>query len=268
MGKSSSISKTIITNAYKTVEACVKQADKDTLIIFDVDEVLVHPKDQILKINHINNMAELFDQIKVRLTLEQAWELQSIILLQSEYEPVNNDIIRLIAETQKNGINTIALTQLMTGTFGKVSSLEDWRVNSLNAFGYDFSKSWATLKDRKFDDMPSILYPSEFPMFKQGVIFTCDHSKDKILKAFLHYAKFQPKKIILIDDMEKHIHSIANFANEENIEFLGVKYTAAYDFDKEPFNAMRAQLQLETLESKHIWLSDKEADEQINKGEI
>ena len=51
----------------------------------------------------------------------------------------------------------------------------------------------------------------------------------------------------------------------ENIEFLGIEYTAAYDTKIEQFNAKRAKLQFEVLEKEHKWLSDQEADVRINK---
>lgn len=255
--------KIITTNNYKVLETRLKTADRDTLVIFDIDEVLLQPTDQLLKIYNTDNMAMLFKKIKDRLSVKQSWELESIILLEAKYEPVNEKINALIQDMQTKNVKVLALTQLMTGEFGRIKSLVDWRIEGLRSLGYDLNKSWEGLREKTFNQLPSIRYPESSPVFKDGVVFTCDHSKSKVLKLFLDYANYAPKRIIFIDDMEKHINDMKTFAPNHNIALLGIVYNASYDGQAlEEFDQKLALLQLSTLEKEHKWISDQEANHQ------
>ena len=89
--------------------------------------------------------------------------------------------------------------------------------------------------------------------------------KGEALKAFLNYTDLQFEKILFVDDKREYLESVAKFAREASIEFLGIEYTAVEDSKIEPLNKERVKLQLDVLEKEYKWLSDEEADLQINK---
>lgn len=263
--KAACFAETITTSDFKVIETKVLNADENTLVIFDVDDVLLHPKDQILKIHNKPYSEEIYKQIEARYTQADAQELYSYSLLQRQNGPVDKRMITLINQAQNKGIPVIALTNCLTGAFGKIASLEDWRIQELKRIGYHFDKAWKNFKEKSFNEIQP-KEPNRFPVFKQGAIFTANTPKGDTLKAFLNYTEQKPKKIIFIDDKKKYLESVEAFAQGVGIEFLGIEYTAVKESKIEPLNKERANLQFEILEKEHKWLSDEEADARIRKG--
>ena len=83
--------------------------------------------------------------------------------------------------------------------------------------------------------------------------------KGAVVDAFLTSVKIMPKRIVFIDDKSKNLESVAEFAKQNNIEFIGIEYTKALE-EKEALNKNIAQLQFEVLEKEKKWISDTEAD--------
>lgn len=52
-------------------------------------------------------------------------------------------------------------------------------------------------------------------------------------------------------------------AKQNDIEFVGIEYTAAKDKKIAPLNQNRARLQLSVLEKEQRWLSDEEASKAL-----
>jgi hypothetical protein len=254
-----SVAHIITTSNYDTIENNIKTADTNTLIIFDVDEVLFQPQDQILNIKNIKELENILDNIKNRLNQQQIQELDSIMMLQRKVAPIDPKFINLIKTLQNKQIKTLALTQCSTGPLGKISSLEDWRIKELKKIGYNFDKSWDKINTKFFETLKSTVELKRVPAFKQGIIFSCGVTKSTTLKAFLNYVKLNPKKIIFIDDKRKNVNSIEQFAKKNKIEFLGFEYTKVANTTLDPLNITMAKLQFDTLEKKHKWLSDKDA---------
>ena len=184
------------------IETALKKAGSDTLVIFDVDDVLLQPKDQLLKMQNKPYLEEIEKEVETRLPKTKVQELYSLIFIHRQIEPVDKKLISLVIKTQKKGIKTLALTNCFTGSFGKISSMQNWRIQELTRLGYHLDQSWAGFKEKVFDKLPS-KEPNRFPIFKQGVIFTSSASKGEVLKAFLSYVDFTPKKILFIDDKKK-----------------------------------------------------------------
>ena len=251
-------------NDFKELQHIVLKADQDTLVIFDVDNVLIHPKDHILKERNKLYCESIVYALNARLTLSEAKIYQSIAWLQRYNEPVEPKMIQLIQELQNRNIRVLALTNCITGKHGYIEAVEDWRINELTQFNYHFDYSWPKLEEKFFKTFISKENDS-FPLFKHGILFTNRHSKGDILKLFLEYAHYHPHKIIFIDDNKSYLESVQKVASELNTEFTGVHYTFVYDTPLEPLNEKRAALQFEILEKEKIWLSDHQADSYLKK---
>jgi|GEM_PF-889868 phosphoglycolate phosphatase-like HAD superfamily hydrolase len=268
----SCLAEIIKTNDFKVIKDQVQSAEGNTIVIFDIDNVLLQPKDYSLRNYHDSkeqNKAEnFFKEIEKRLNHEQISE----ILMQTKVEPVDKRMIELINAIQKKGVKVLALTARVTGKFGKISSMENWSIKELKNLGYNFDKSWINLQDKIFDQFPSKdpkLFPKfKLPMFQQGVVSTCGVPKGRVLEAFLNYIKLHPAKILFVDDKRKNLESVAYFAREANINFFGVEYTFAQDSNIKSFNEERAKFQLDTLEKEHKWLSDQEADSLLHQKKL
>jgi hypothetical protein len=247
----------IKTNDYKVIESYISKADHDTLVIFDVDDVLLHPKDEILKKLNKPFLEVLEKEMEERLPESETQDLYSLILLQRIVEPVDKRMTALIQRLQKKKIKVIALTNCATGSFGKINALQNWRIFELKRLGYDFGEPWRSTHEQFFKGAKDIKRP---PLFKKGVVFTSGVSKGAALEAFLAYANLRPKKIIFIDDKRKYLESVEEYTTIEGIEFLGIEYTMVKDSKIDPLDEERAKLQFVILEEEHQWLSDEKID--------
>jgi hypothetical protein len=259
------LAKIIQTSQLAPIELAIQKADSDTLVIFDVDDVLITARDQILQAAHKKFLEGLNQDLKSRLSEEKAQKLWSIIWLARSDEPVDSKIVPLIKESQSRGLRVIALTNAWTGPFGNIPILEDWRIEELEGLGYTLKDPWRTIKSKTFGTLKS-KDPKRLPVFKGGVLFTCNLPKGEVLKAFLQYAALSPNKIIFIDDKKKNLESVEAFSKAAGIPFMGFHYTAVAERPKTSLNEKRAQLQFEVLEEEHIWLSDEEADKRMQGG--
>jgi hypothetical protein len=247
----------IKTNDYKVIESHLTHADQETFIIFDVDDVLLQPQDEILKKQNKPFLETIEKELETRLPETATQDLYSLILLQRIVEPVDKRMKTLIKKLQKKKIKVIALTNCATGSFGTINAMQNWRIAELKHLGYDFGKPWSHIHERFFHGVKDIKRP---PMFKKGVVFASGVSKGAALEAFLAYTNLRPKKIIFIDDKRKYLESVEEYTTLENIEFLGIEYTAVKDSRLSPLDEERAKLQFVILEEEQQWLSDEKID--------
>lgn len=255
----------IQTDSINCIETTLQSADQDTLVIFDIDDVLLLPKDQILRLENREYLKELNRKLEQLVGKEEAQFLYSIIFEQRQNGPVDSKMRDLISNLQSQGIKVLALTNCFTGAFGKIKSMEEWRCYELHKHGYHFDQSWPTLKPKQFHDLNkqgngSAAKSNSIPMFIRGTVFTSSVSKGKTLQAFLKYAQLSPKRIIFIDDKERHLKSVQHVALAHNISFIGIKYTAAHNLAREALNKSRAELQFEILKKDKKWITDCQAD--------
>lgn len=248
-----------------------ERADQTTLVIFDVDDVLLHPSDQILQKPNKPYLKEMQVALETRTSTNEANVLYSIILQERQIVPVDPIMVSLLRELQSREVKTLVLTNCSTGQFGLIPAIEDWRIQELKCVGYNFSSSWKGLKPKRFDQLLKYKISSkgfsqesnEAPLFKEGVIFASNVPKGKALKAFLAYAQFKPNKIIFVDDKQKNLSSVEEVAAEIGISFEGLEYTAALENSEPPLNKECAHLQFHILETEKKWISDEVAKNSI-----
>jgi hypothetical protein len=255
----------------EAIKGAILNSDKNTLVIFDVDLVLITPKDQVLKVatKEASDFREQANkELRLRISEKQLQYLYSIIQLDAEIEPVAQNTLSIFNEIKSHGFKTIALTASGTGSFGKISSLEQWRVKQLYDLGFTFSKSLPNTYVQQLDkyltnisSQSSIITCS--PVFHSGILYTCYFAKGDTLDAYLQVAKIKPSKIVFIDDRRENLETVADYCEKNNISFLGFEYTAIKDSNNLPFNRRRTQLQFDILEHGEVWLSDVMADKII-----
>ncbi|MFM8454174.1 MAG: DUF2608 domain-containing protein [Gammaproteobacteria bacterium] len=256
---STCFAETIQTNDTKVIEKKLASIDQDTLVIFDVDDVLMHADDQILKSKNADACKVLVKKLKQQVGKDKIQEVTSIILLTRKNSPVDPKMVSVIEDLQKRNIKVLALTNCATGKFGLIPNTEDWRIAELHKHGYYFDKSWKNLKDINLKPLMKVTNDAN-PIYKSGIVFV-DQTGEKgpVLDAFLTYSANKPKKILFIDDKSKNLVSVEEFAKQHNIEFIGIEYTKTLEGDS-VLNNNIAELQFEILEKERKWLSDSEAD--------
>ena len=85
----------IQTKDTKVVENILTSIDTDTLVIFDVDDVLMYPDDKILRTQNADACKELVKQLKQRVGKDEIQDVTSIILLARKNKPVDPKMINL-----------------------------------------------------------------------------------------------------------------------------------------------------------------------------
>lgn len=122
----------IKTDDTKVIEATLALIDADTLVIFDVDDVLMHADDQILKSQNKDACKILVKKLKQQVGKDKIQEVTSIILLSRKNSPVDPRMVSAIEDLQKRNIKVLALTNCATGKFGLIPNTENWRKAELS----------------------------------------------------------------------------------------------------------------------------------------
>lgn len=250
-------------NSFKEVENIFKSADKNTLIIFDVDDTLIIPKSTLMRsqtakkyLQEIQNIfADGFkDKIKDADKFLVKWlETETPLVIEPE-------IVSIIKSLQDKEVKVLALTSLSTGSHFTIKYLPKWRFDKLKEVGIDFS--FVNIPDKEFTELKK--NNDTYPVLYKGILATNQESKGKVLGAFLNYTNFKPNKIIFFDDNKNRIDEILEECCIRNIPAEGYQYLAEENLPVN-LNADIAKYQLNYLIKNNIWLSDEEAAEKVIK---
>lgn len=237
----------------------IQKSDENTLVVFDVDEVLVAANDQILQLAHKKELSKIIANLSQKYPQKKIEHLTSIVFLQYQKSLVDLKIREVFNLLKNKNIKFIALTAAPTGKLGQIQSLEDWRLGDLQKFGFDFSHSFPEIQPTTFKDLPSLKNPKQFCTYKDGILFTCDVPKGTVLKAFLALTNYQFKKIIFVDDLRHNLESVEKVCEETGVACHNFEYTAV-QASSAPLNKKRAEAQINALLEKGEWLTDAQAD--------
>lgn len=251
-------------NSFKQIEHELLKADANTLVVFDVDDVLITPRDLALR-----PCGEHFQPKSCEgLSEEKMDELTGTILNETPYLLIDPSAPKIIQSLQKRSIKTIALTSNRTGKLGVIPNMEDWRIEQLLDHNIDFNHSFPHLPTLTFPELNS--NESQPTLYKRGILFVGGYfnpkvsTKGELLRAFFEKAKWKPKKVIFIDDRIKNLQSVEKALNEAGIEHCGFHYHGVNSLPTN-FDAEIAELQYSHLLKTNEWLSDEQAKEVVAK---
>ena len=119
----------------KNIADLLKTVDQNTLVIWDVDGVLLTGVDRIFHSENIHNglVHKYTDYIANKYKLNETKKelFISQLLLQRQAKLVDTKVLDIMQYLQYNNIPSIALTHYFVGTLGKIKSVADWRINEL-----------------------------------------------------------------------------------------------------------------------------------------
>ncbi len=236
----------------------LKAANKNALVLFDVDDTLIEPSSIVFRSNIKNQddcswIGELFSSAFANAKYSGDYYLS---ILQSQEVPllIEPAIVQTIAALQNRGVKVLALTAMWTGAYFTIPSVPEWRFNKLKELGIDFSK--ADFPDMIFDELPQ--EEDHFPMLYHGILCTIQASKGQVLGAFLDRVGWKPDQVIFFDDSMERVESVADEMRKRGIPFHGYQYNGAQlvpgELDKEV-----ATLQLKHLVEHEEWLTEEKA---------
>lgn len=232
-----------------------------TLVVFDIDEVLIASKDRFF-----HPLAEPYMMSLVKQEMEQAQtaaerkdieEKLSLSLIQSERVLLDDTSPKLLHTLKSNGVKAMALTGFPTGKFGKIEALERWKIEQLESFGLDFSPFFPSMPQHLFQEMakPKI----SPPIFLEGVLYARGYSKGDVLLAFLDLIQWTPSQVIFIDDLYHNLAAMECSLKERGIAFKGYRYSGAdISFNEE--DKQRIDWQFRMLMENRSWISDEKAN--------
>ncbi|MGE0206419.1 MAG: DUF2608 domain-containing protein [Candidatus Babeliales bacterium] len=221
---------------------------KNDLVIFDVDETLIQPKDAFV-LNEQTPQADAFRKKLLQkyptVTIKEWENIGSLLLLQAERPLLEPSVITKIDTLQKRGIPVIACTGMNTGTLGLVPSMEAWRYNHLKSLGFEgsFNKTELTFKTFK-----------RKPVFYHGILAADTEPKGPVVGAFLDAMQLHPKKIIMFDDTLEFLESMQAECKKRGIAFQGYEYKGAHE---KPWDEKLFEQQADYLIKHKTWRSDE-----------
>ena len=246
------------------LEEALSKADEKTLIVFDVDEVLITTKDHFLHPYALDDFflwaQRAFENAKSEEEKIDVEEKLSLCMLLPERVLIEENAPKLIEKLQKKKAKVIALTSCRTGTFGVIPKVEKWRFEHLQSLGVDFSSAFSHIPRHEFHAMASS--GKRAPLFENGILFSKGYEKGDLLLAFLKVSDFKPTQVIFIDDLTENIESVEKALQSLNIPCKSYHYLGAKRFFKKP-DAQILRAQFEHLMRHREWLSDEEIKERL-----
>ncbi|KKP22564.1 MAG: hypothetical protein SZ59_C0005G0029 [candidate division TM6 bacterium GW2011_GWF2_28_16] len=249
-------------NSYSQVKELFDHCDKNSLIIFDIDDTLITSQDAFANdvlfpwyfkiIAGIKYPKIIFDKEKIEY-------IASIVVQNSVRYVFDPDIVNIIKNLQNKNIPVIALSYMKAGTVGIIKNLPEWRANMLNNLDINFTSKYP---DIIFKKLPQKY--NNYPCLYKGILCTNEESKGLTLGAFLDCYNLNPDKIIFFDDMKDNLVSVKKECQKRKINFMGFQVTGV-QLKRPVWNTKRALLQLDFLIEHEQWIPDEVANKIINK---
>lgn len=245
----------------------LKRATQNSLIIFDVDEVLIIPTSEH-DFRHPYR-SQMLETICKRLTNYQIQVLKSIIFARRKITLVDPEINKLFNILRSTKIPSIALTAMGTGKFGIINSLIELRINELNRFKLSFEQLSPLNSKCIINDLSSInkKFPdiSGVPGLDSGIIFTAGIDKSIVLEYILHQYNYYPQSIIFVDDYLPNLESLKQLCTKLKINFHGFYYKAVSLIPLPEIIEQLETLRFKILAQDSVWLNYNEIKHKVKQ---
>lgn len=239
-------------SSIKTLQSRIDQLQPGDWFVVDIDDTIITP--QAMMFRPASSFCTFIDGIKQKSNIADivsAWRLNRKVMLVEQEWP------EILDALQAKGVIVIALTQMHTGKFGKIHSMEHWRAEELKNLGIIFSPFSTDIVETLIDtDEPATLF--------QGILFTGAHQKADVLNCFIK--KYgTPPKILFFDDRLYQVKALEELCAEMHIPYEGYHYLATtqlpYTIEKD-HGAFQTQLILDGQ-----WLEDADIQKkQVSHG--
>jgi len=239
-----------------------KFSNEDTLVLFDMDYVLLAPKDSVLRYagekdnyraKHFKSLIKDLQGKEITLDstkIPMSEYLISQLLSSCEVELVSPEMPSFLNSLDSQKMTVIGFTANSAGKYGIIQNEAELHLSRLKSLGYNFKNN---------DD----LLKGDYPDCISRVVFTNKTDKGEALLNFLKQLNKKYKNIILIDDRLKNLNSVQNALKGQQINYLAIHYTELED-KNELLNQDIADKQFQILRQEHRWISDDDVRELIN----
>lgn len=222
-------------NTIEEVVSYLKEADGETLVIFDVDMVLMQPSDPVFQMANIRRYKPFVKKIMGDVPEEKREIFLSLMTIGCDSILVDERIPQIIQELTLRKVPKIALASHLTGAFSSIPNMEEWRLARLHAFRIDFAAGAPFPQKLIFHKLPS--YRGNYSTYREGVLFVNGTActKGEALAAFLEQIGMYPKKVLFVDDREENLKNVEASlqALPFPIEYQGIRYVGARHYPSE-----------------------------------
>ena len=239
------------------IEQALAEAEKDTLVIFDVVDTLITCDEPLFHSNNKKTFGKVSEGYFQNLPKEKVDELMTTILNERKTSLVDVKVLDLLDLVRKKHLKMLVLTSCGTGKYGLIEKMEDWRLHQLESVGLHFED--ISLQDERWFD--SMLGPHGVPLLKKGVVFSAQIDKSIVLEEVFKVEKLGFKKIIYVDDQLENLQEVEAFCKKNGIEFVGFEYTAVRDRPVQKIDEKLIEIQLNVLINEGQWITSEEAAE-------
>lgn len=221
---------------------------ENALCLFDIDDTLIDNPFSLgsppwrswvkSKLSSYNSNFVLYDA----LTL--------YIAQHAPYKTVEPTTAPLIADLQDRGHTALAFTARGRTQWytTDIDGVDRFTHAQLNHVGIDFKKT----------ALPPELQNLEPTYFDNGIIFAQHIKKGDLLTHLFKDLKYCPSLIIFIDDKLDQVQSVEAAVKQSGIPYIGFWYRRS-EMDRKNFNAMTANIQMESLLFNDEIISDEKA---------
>lgn len=188
---------------------------KKTLVIFDIDNTLLRPKEEFGSHQWGDYMADRYLKSGHTESEAKTYQVQAFSRAQAFVNPilVDQNIFPLLSQLNDRDIPYLALTARSSNPLREITIKQMREVKLLTSF------------DRNQPQWENLSYIED--IIQQGIVFANGISKGEVLKRILKSAKNKPERIIFIDDRDYNVISIENAGKELGIETLAYRFSAA-----------------------------------------
>jgi hypothetical protein len=232
-----------------THRALLSYIDKDTVVIFDIDETLIFLRSMLYHPQARKIRAQLHHQVMAR---EDADMVLSRVFKTIDVGLIEPDVVNLIQEITPQSAAVMACTARSSKSLG--ISLTQHISQQLNQLGISFTLGSfinGVIADAtcEHDDC--------HPEFYESILFTQGREKGPALLLFFKTMQFVPRKVVFVDDLYTNIVSV-----HESLSQAGIPCTCFHYQRPPPYLPWQEEVILHQIEHFHKtghWLKDEEA---------
>ena len=232
----------------------IRLASKDSLVLFDIDDVLITPTDEFNFRSKIRK--DLKKEISQNKSKHEIEVIFSDFFLKRKVKLVNENIPKLIELLKDKKISISALSAWWTDNFGTIQEMEKQRLKELEQVKLSFTDLSPFNKDIRFTSHKT--EHGGTPMIISGIILTALKDKSEVLGLALGSINNKFKRIIFIDDQKKYLQEVEKFCTRNELDFVGIHYTESSLAPIPDFDSAKKKKRFDLLKEKHLWLSDSE----------
>ena len=213
----------IKTDNLETVKSLCDEADSQTLVIFDMDNVLTESTERAFHADLYPQIKDVVDEFRNHVKKLPPSEQEKLRGAQWEIPVclVDESMPELIESLQNRDVKVLMLTANPHGKVANVDSIENLCDSRLKNLGINFEKSWLSVDIKRG-------FNNELTIFHKGEIFTLESKEIALKRFFEHLPEYNFRKIIFLDDKRKNLEKVKKLAENQNKTFIGIEYLRVF----------------------------------------